>query len=317
MVQNVDLIFETKEKINQLIKEEYHISNAVCAFSEFLFDKIVDLCLQSKMKQISENARKSASILNYNETFDGSALDMENINFNINMQIDYYDFRDAPSYEEYKQTNPIFNDASVMFRKRNKQNFLIIINVIVIRVASRFSKELIDSIQHEVNHIYQQLYMGDKYPNNVIYSDFYGRMISNPNLDERIIGFLLYMSDSSEQDSMINGLYAQCKMYHKDENVNDIIKNSTLFRNIAEIEQYIQYIQNNKEAFYPIIRRYYRTYKRFESLDIFLRYIKARKQRLQRKFANIVVRIKHDFIFYNESISFRGGRGGILPFFYI
>ena len=82
-----------------------------------------------------------------------------------------------------------------------------------------------DTIQHEIEHIYQQIMSNKRIPGD---DDRYAKMrtdFESNNEDRKTVGRLVYLCYTSEQDAFINGTYAWCM-------TNDATTEPYSYRNI-------------------------------------------------------------------------------------
>ena len=71
---------------------------------------------------------------------------------------------------------------------------------------------LLDTIRHEIEHIFQQIKSGKVIPQNNAYNTFAQPMyLYNEDNITKTIANLIYLSERFEIDAMVNGLYGELK----------------------------------------------------------------------------------------------------------
>ena len=124
------------------------------------------------------------------------------------------------------------------------------INVNIIAINGTVNKqEALNTIQHELEHVYQQLRSGKRIPGN---DDKYLKMKSDMECNDEArqkVGRLVYLCCKSEQEAFINGTYAWCMTndaksgpYQYEE-----IKNSPAGKLYVEMQELYDEVFNNSE----------------------------------------------------------------------
>lgn len=193
-------------EINEAITEELGISDKVIELSENIYNEIVK-AFNSEQSTIIENGvgRKYGWI-----TY---PLD-ENIILNISYDI--INFADKQYMEEYAKKKGLNTDARsfISYEKKLSGKYKYVTNAIYlygIAISGSIDKpSLKDSIQHEIEHIFQQYKMGKGFEDDDIVS-IINTSFSKGNEYAKSVANIVYMSIKYEQKGFANGLYAYCK----------------------------------------------------------------------------------------------------------
>lgn len=179
------------EDLKQVIKEELGISDKVREYSKAFFKDMLSEIEKTDDVVKTEVMVKKTCPLSF---FIG--------NIKISSTIVYRNFLSKDYNKLY--TDPHVTDGSSFCLSKNV--YLCIINVYAVcgvldRVAA------METIQHEIEHIYQQIMMNDSFGGDLLYTKIKTDMFSgDPNREK--VGNLLYHSLKPEQEGFSNGLYA-------------------------------------------------------------------------------------------------------------
>ena len=181
------------EKIKQIINEELGILLEVSEESKrvykLLINDLYNRTIQESDVCIIKNGEVNATL--------------NNIQFKVSYT--YRNFNDKSIVET------IGEDALTEGGSGYISNSFIFCNVNILSVSGTIKKQLaLSTIQHELEHIYQQIKSQKRIPgNDMRYALMRTDMESNDKL-RRQIGRLVYACYKSEQDGFINGTYAWC-----------------------------------------------------------------------------------------------------------
>lgn len=213
-----DVINEIYRDVNQMINEELgiadHVKNEV--------DSIYDLIIKN-----TETADRS--IISDGTSARNGNFKIEFLNRELTIFFTLVNFKDYKYREEYREKygNSYLDSSSRFFYRRTGKDK--IVNLTSISVAMESINGTIqnvanikDSIQHELEHIYQQTLMDKEFGNGNLYSIAVSNIYSSNDM-ERYLSNIIYMSFKSEIEGFSNGLYAFA---------NDILKNGEMKINL-------------------------------------------------------------------------------------
>lgn len=179
----------TENQLKQLIKEELGISEEVANMAISVYEQIENKIKEKEDIETNDYFSKWSSSLNFNF-----------FNCKVNCSITYYNYFSKDYYQFSKITS---TGWSVYVTDK-----LFFMGIIIPMVSGNIVKdEVIDIIQHELTHIYEQKMMGKPYSKNSIYSLLKANMSSNDEIVNKTAN-LIYGCIKSEQDGFVNGLYA-------------------------------------------------------------------------------------------------------------
>lgn len=114
-----------------------------------------------------------------------------------------YKCKDRTEEKELILTNDLAANADSIFRYKG---LLAEIHVPVVFVDGKMDMlKFSDDLQHEANHIYQQLRSGEQY--KVSEYEFAKDYLYSGNVCERCLATIIYLCNPTEQDSFVNGMY--------------------------------------------------------------------------------------------------------------
>lgn len=178
----------TENQFKQLIKEELGISEEVANMAISVYEQIEN---NKEKDEVESNDYFSKWV---------SSLKFNFLNCKVNCSITYYNYF---SNEYYQYSNIVSTGWSVYVTDK-----LFFMGIIVPMVSGNIVKdEVIDTIQHELSHIYEQKMMGKQYSQNKVYSSLKTNMYSDNEIVNKAAN-LVYGCIKSEQDGFVNGLYA-------------------------------------------------------------------------------------------------------------
>lgn len=230
-----------EDYIRELVKEELGVAIEVTKVSEQIFqDILVDLRIQ-KPEKTEICFIKTGSV--------NSSLD------NINFKVNYIcrNFSDKKLIEDF-DIAALTEGGSVFL---NKSFVFVNVNLIAFN-GTVDSKEALNTIQHEIEHIYQQLKANKRIPSDDLK---YAKMKTDLEGDDEMrknVARLVYLCYKSEQEGFINGTYAWCMTNdaitppYKYEN----IKNSPAGKLYIEMQELNEKVFNNKKMSDIITKEY-------------------------------------------------------------
>lgn len=290
------------EHLNNLLFEEMCVNDDVTDNTKLLakeikertFNNLNNFKWNENGYKIIQNDFKYNFISRYNT----------DISVTINVSSICYCFKNKVCYDNFCILNNIdkieLNSNSSFRKVRNKTFVLLNINFVVI--GQDIDVKFYDDLQHEVNHIYQQLKIGRTYNKTDLYANNINNLFSNDKY-EKIVSWLVYVSDKTEQDSAVNGLYA---LFNDYDNINDafdvdnIIINSTASKWLKTGYEYLSFIKQNKDdkRLQEIINKHCS-----KSISFFIKDVRNGLRRFENKIVKTIYKIKKDF--WGDSIRFK------------
>lgn len=183
-------IILTEYQLSKVIQEEAGIAENVVQKTNEIYDKIKGL--------IKTNNFEKEEFKNYNYyTF---PLTFDFLNHQIDCSVSCYDFF-SKDYFDYANFN---NDGwSVFYNKK-----IIMMGISFSMISGKLNEpEVKDTIQHELEHLYQQILMGKRLGNDINYAKIRTGIESKDTFIHDI-AMLAYGCVKSEQEGFANGMYA-------------------------------------------------------------------------------------------------------------
>lgn len=196
-----------RRSIKELIREELSISNDVSKKSIEIIDLIQNDYKNRERVEIADGVYERKGSVE---------CDMFGKTFTINYT--HFNFRDYDTYDEQWR----------LFRNDNTSSYIDgEIRVSILAISGEIQPNTLDdSVQHEVEHMYQTFMRGKElYTSKSMYNKF---LVVKSQLDKGLDdcgGFLpklcdvIYYTNKNEHDAFVNGLYAQLikthTLYHK------------------------------------------------------------------------------------------------------
>lgn len=179
----------SENQFKELLQEELCISETVANISVSVYNMIEESAKTKTNKETNEYFSKWNFPINFD--FFGSKIDCSVTCYN------YF----SKEYFEYSQ---IISDGWSVYLS----NKLFFMGITVPMISGQISKqEVMDTIQHELSHIYEQKMIGKAYSNNDVYSLLKTNMCSLNELTSKTAK-LIYGCIKSEQSGFVNGLYS-------------------------------------------------------------------------------------------------------------
>lgn len=198
--------WELINEINESITEELGINDKVIDLSENIYIEI-EKAFQSEKSTIIENG--------VGRKYGWLTYPLDN-NILLNISYDIINFADKRYMEEYAKKKGLNTDARsfISYEKKLSGKYKYVTNAIYfygIAISGHIDKSsLKDSIQHEIEHIFQQYKMGKRFEDENITS-IINTSFSKGNEYAKSVANIVYMSLKNEQEGFANGLYAYCK----------------------------------------------------------------------------------------------------------
>ncbi len=227
--------------IRELVKEELGIAMEVYDATQNVYQNILN-DIKTRDSEITEVCYIKEGSVN-------------SILFNTNIKVNYVyrNFLDKDIITNF-DIEFLTEGGTVFF---NKKHIWINVNLIVINGAIN-KQEAVNTIQHELEHVYQQI-RGNK---QIPYNDMrYAKMktdLEGNNENRKKVSRLVYLAYKSEQEGFINGTYAWCMTNDAITPPYDYknIKNSPAGKVYNEMLQLYNEIFNNNEMTNIITKEY-------------------------------------------------------------
>ena len=244
-------------RINKIITEEYGINNAL--------DQEASRAAESIIKNLSGKRFVWDDERAVYKRYHTEKVELNNKS--VKLYVTNYWFKNESEYKKF------VTDTLVPL------GYVYDVNMLFIPLYSINDKDFdvedaVDTIYHEIEHFFQTSKMGHDFGSPELYAKAKSN-IKSRNETTRAIAEIFYMSFSSEQDAMVNGMYGSlkkysyveihkkimeseaavwCKKLYKDYN---LLKNTDRDTLNTELEKY----GKNHEQFFKIVAK---TIKRFE-----------------------------------------------------
>lgn len=251
------IIWKLNEDINKVLTEELGIADEVRNATDMIYNRIVKEYKNKKYKEdnlIDDGVGQKYGNFIVNNIF-GNTLTVEYYIFN---------FKDSfyrNKYIKKNGSNYLDSFSNIKFLK-NKNKPLINLIIVVLEslsgkiISTEYSK---DSIQHELEHIYQQSKMGKEFGGTDLYQQASVDLNSNDEYHHSV-GIIAYMSFQNEIEGFANGLYAfvREKMKTYPVNLNKIFQQSPAYQKLQQVYKAIDFINQhmNDEAMTEVFDNY-------------------------------------------------------------
>jgi len=231
----------TENYIRELVKEELGIALEVTNTSNQIFQDILTDLRKQKPEKTDICFIKTGSV---NSSLHG-------VNFKVNYICRNFSNKDLV---ENFDIDALTEGGSVFLDKR-----FVFVNVNLIAFNGTVdNKEALNTIQHEIEHIYQQIRANKRIPSDDLK---YAKMktdLEGNDENRRNVARLVYLCYKSEQEGFINGTYAWCM-------TNDAmtppynysnIKNSPAGKLYTEMQELNEKVFNNHQLAEIIVNEY-------------------------------------------------------------
>lgn len=283
---NTPMECELKSEINKCIVEAMTINDEVLAQSDYVTKEVKQ---RVEADIIQQRANNKTHHLDGELSFKLPVV-FDSKTWDITVVIDYVWFKDMKTVKAANISIPTHLEGTSVARI-TKNVHIISLNLTLPVVGNQIMGFFPMVIQHELNHIYQQIRMGKTYPDMLKYGQATSDMRFGTDGDTRTVATLIYRLHPTEQDSFVNGMYAEVReKWHENptEAVDNIIKATETYNYLLWCRQTLSEIQKQPNRFADIIRG-----KGYENVRDFIRKMKALLKRYQNKFAHCVMRIKN------------------------
>lgn len=153
----------------------------------------------------------------------------------------FYNFDTRDDYLVFKKQYPNITKADANVTK-DIGEILIKLNYVV--CEGKLDVMLYDQMQHEINHVFQQVITDKKYTQGIVRQNI--EKLSKESLSDKEIRcakFILYMSRHFEQDGFANGLYASLM------NGNDDLDSIAAIHNLNQLKGAVRMLSSCKEDY--------------------------------------------------------------------
>ena len=106
------------------------------------------------------------------------------------------------------------------------------------------TEKAIETIQHEIEHIYQTFMMGKNFGGDMMYAKIKTDLESYDETENKI-GEMMYLSLKSEQEGFVNGLYAYM-MDKMEPYSDDLLIKSETWQKFQLLKQYVSELENDE-----------------------------------------------------------------------
>lgn len=171
------------KRLRRVLYEEKGISNEV----KRIVGEVVNNILAAQKEIFNTTEYKTTAKLNEK---------------NIHYTFSVYKFNDTAEEKEF--LNTVQSDSTSLFRA--EADMMYIFTTILFVGGKIDLEELYDSLYHETSHIFEQKRAGKSYPNPQLYA-YVATMLNSGDLYERVLAEILYLCNTTEQNSYRNGLY--------------------------------------------------------------------------------------------------------------
>lgn len=226
-----------EKKLRNIVKR---VINEECGINQEVYDtanKIFSI--------IRDDVNEKMEVNEYRQTFGGDAFCMrgefpiELAGEDVVVTYNSYVFQDQETYQKYiRQYRTMLMCATSVYSKGKCQIYV----VYNYTNENGFDESIYDRVQHELEHLYQQIQSGKSFSN----SDLKERVnkglkmrTQSPNIFKA--SFILYCSRQYEQDASANGLYSWLQNGTTDK--NEIVKSSAIVKNRRICLKYIDELE--------------------------------------------------------------------------
>lgn len=274
------ILNEISSKINEAINEELGISDEVKDKSAKLRDDVIN-----RLKNIEK------TIIDSGVSEKKDNFQIEIANKKVFVQVHYYNFRDNTYYLNFIKKHGNIEHSSTS----NDGRF----NVIILNfysISGYIDKiDLYDSIQHEVEHIFQQVKAKKTFGNSNLYLYAYNSLNSD-QIEKRILALISYMSNSFEQDGYVNGLYAFLKENYRFNSKRFDVKESPVYNKLTDLIYAKDFlIKNKNNANLQNEISYYKDKFNLNYND-FIRLVTSSINEITKKIGKTIIKFKNDMM---------------------
>lgn len=296
------------ESINRIIVESQTISEDVMISSKEIEKYILDNIQNAEVVKTYNGGTQrflqfSINVFPLNRENDNS--NKPKLGLRPFITVNCHNFLNMAYFNQYNKKHTIDTQCDSVYissggGKRAHAN----ININFISINFEPLPKFYQDAPHEVNHLFQQYMERDTYPDAMKYMNIANLLQFNTDENVHKVAHLLYITNTTEQDSFIASVYPYTKReFSKHEtDIDTILKQTDAYKKIIEANELFEEIKEKKEIFALIIKNNYD----FKSWNIFLRRIKSLIERFERKFAMVTKKCKNDFILYETHTFYSG-----------
>lgn len=228
-----------RDSVNKLIREELGIADRVMEKTNEIRNVILSEYEMLDKEEISDGVwRKNGN------------FECEIFGYRLTIRYSIYNFRDKMAYVFNKK---LFTENLSGVSLKNMTFYLPIL-----QISGTFKEFTFgDTIQHEVEHIYQMSMQrkplltkkvgGYSANSGLTIYDLANQNIKNDDCGGfiAILSKIIYYTRNEEQDGFVNGLYAQLVNMDSFNNEERIVMNSTPYKLIGMLSEYENYLKDN------------------------------------------------------------------------
>lgn len=286
-------------EINNVIFEELTINHNVKTNTKEIFTLIKNEFLKNYTNGDFNNegykivSFKKSYILHY-------ICNDDNCNETIKLIVNVFCFNNERSIKNAEIKYGFKSNGITLFRKLGENNLLCNISFDIPAIGNQIiEKELYNVVQHELNHVFQQIYANDNYQfDNRYFSSI--NKLNSTNVQQKEIAQLIYYLQTEEISSFVNGMYGEVTQIFKSKNntedINDLIKQSETWNIMVNCQNYLNNLINsqNISELNNILQNYDITY------DKFIKIYSKKLNILKKKIGKCIIKIKMDLFDLKE-----------------
>lgn len=220
-IEHDELVENTLCEIINVLNEERGISDIVSNLSFKIKDNIINAIENTKSQPI-----------NYNEvTFKKGSLEEFNFNNkNITINWSYYSFASNDILNKFPYRIPSSN-----CNKASNNSY--ILNIIIVAINGKFVlTTTMETIQHELEHIWETSNIQNSYKNMSLY-EYGNQLLKEQNEYKKSIGIILYLSQKWDQRAYANGVYQYLINHKQPEHSRLNIKDTQLYGGLINLKK--------------------------------------------------------------------------------
>ena len=233
-------------EIREVVKEELGISTDVSRYTREIFK---DIITDAKMNGVY--VRRYIKAGKFFHTIDGFII---NIDYNIIYLNNMNELDPSDCAGETKFIPPkYFNLEISLVYDKSRGKYI----------------DLYGNLQHEIEHIYQQIRAGkepiDRPKTKEMYNTARRLMLNAKTRAEMVVGSAIYYNCRFEQDAYANDIYKMI-MDNPDDNPYEVLKNSVSYYNVNYIRRAVL-VGDNSSVLEPVVKEYFgKSYSWFHRL---------------------------------------------------
>lgn len=201
-------MYLTEDKLRKIIQEELGIATEVSKITEEVFQSIL-LDIRNRKPEKNEICFTKNGVVE---------CIINNTPFKVNYTC--RNFLDKNVIDNF-DIDYLTEGGTLFF---NKNFFWVNVNLIAVN-GTIFKQEAVNTIQHEMEHVFQQLKCNKRIPSNDLKYAKIKTDLNGNNTARKNVARLVYLTLKSEQEGFINGTYAWCM-------TNDLLSTPYTYDNI-------------------------------------------------------------------------------------